>query len=256
MIDTKHLALVAFIGVCFVLITLPFIPAYWEWKHPSDLTALPISDNDENDIEESAQWAHADCEVRLAANSVVFGKISASSVIAVNEGARFERLNAPSIEFGSKNSHVIKQNESEQLTASLDDIPNAKKQTPSLYFVQGDCDLVANTTYQGSLIVTGRLTIGSKTSVIGDIKVRKDLQVMDGARVQGAVTCNKNILVFSDASFLGPVLSERDIVIGLNTVIGRPDALTTVSARNILVAEGVIVHGSICAHDIGMMRST
>jgi cytoskeletal protein CcmA (bactofilin family) len=256
MIDTKHLALVIFIGISFVLVALPFVPAYWEWKHPSDSGALPISTGGEDDIEKSTEWVDADGAVRLAANSVAFSRISSGTVIVVNEGARFERLNAPSIEFGSKNSHHTTSGEPEKLTASLSDIPNVRKQTPSLYFIQGDCELAAETTYHGSLIVTGRLTIGARTTVIGDIKARKDLRMMDGARVQGAVTCNKNIELFSNASLLGPLLSERDIVLGLNTVIGLLEAPTTVSGKNILVAEGVIVHGSIWAHDIGMMRST
>jgi cytoskeletal protein CcmA (bactofilin family) len=256
MIDTKHIALVAFIGISVLLVTLPFVPAYWEWKHPSDSGALPISVADEDDIEESTQWAHADGAVQLAANSAAFSRTSSSTIIVVNEGARFERLNAPSIEFGSKNSPFITSTDVEQLTASLGDIANVKKQTPSLYFVRGDCELAANTTYHGSLIVTGRLTIGARTTVIGDIKARKDLRVMDGAKLQGAVICNKNIEVFSNASLLGPLLSERDIVLGSNAVVGLPDAPTTVSAKNILVAEGVIVHGSIFAHDVGMMRST
>ena len=50
-------------------------------------------------------------------------------------------------------------------------------------------------------------------------------------------------------------MSESDILIGTHAVIGLPDALTTITARNIIVEEGVIVHGAIWAHEIGMVKS-
>lgn len=347
MIDAKHLALVAFIGICIVLLTLPFIPAYREWKHPSDSVALPVFTDYENDIDHFSRrlhadvlaklgiglatgyeefdfvpepvenmrwtkshkrlisrcsveterpicspqqlyvegdvktgadsvfsalyatgdielkarskimdWAHADGVVRLAADCMALRRVSAGALIALGEGVRFERLNAPSVHFGSHVKIINNQNTLEQSPASLADVTNVTQQTPSLYFVRGDCELAADAIYHGSLIVTGILTIGSRTKVIGDIKARRGLLVRDGASVQGAVTCEKYIHVFSDASVFGPLLSERDIVIDLNAVIGRPESPTSVNARNILVNEGVIVHGSIWAHDIGMVRQT
>lgn len=347
MIDTKLLAVVAFIAMCLVLFTLPFIPAYLEWKHASDSVALPVFTDYENDIDHFAKrlhadvaaklglglatgyevfdfvpapvenmqwtearkrlisccsiatvlpicspqplyvegsvkagadsvftalyatgdikledrskilnWAHADGVVQLAANSVAIRRISAGAFIALGEGVWFERLNAPSVRFGSHISRNNNQNRLEQSPANLADVINVTQQTPSLYFVRGDCELADDTIYHGSLVVTGILTIGSRTKVIGDIKARKGLLVRDGASVQGAVTCDKYIHVFSDASVQGPMLSESDIVLDLNAVIGLPEAPTSVSARNILVNEGVIVHGSIWAHDIGMVRQT
>lgn len=345
MIASTNLALIAFMVTCSALLILPFVPAYWEWKHPSDAAALPISANYANDIDHFARrlhadamarldlgmgtgyedfdfvstpledmqwltakkrlisrssietamsihspqplyvegnvttgadsvfsalyatgdielgadskilnWAHSDGVVRLAANTLAVKRISAGSVIALAESVRFERLNAPSIQFGShvrSSNHI---NRLEQSPASLADIANVTELTPSLYFVRGDCELVSDAIYHGSLIVTGILTIGSRTKVVGDIKARKGLLVLDGASVQGAVTCNKYIHVFSDAFVFGPLLSERDIILDLNVVIGLPEAPTSVSARNILVNEGVMVHGSIWAHDVGMAR--
>lgn len=343
---TNYLALVVFMGMCLVLLTLPFIPAYREWRHPSDSVSLPVFSNYENDIDHFARrlhadvaaklgfgpatgyeefdfvneplenmqwkksskrlisrtsietsipicsqqplyvegniktgadsvfsalyaagdielgagskildWAHADGVVRLGANSTAFRRISAGSILVLGKAVCFERLNAPSVEFGSR-SIGRKLNSLEQSPASLADVANVTQQTPSLYFVRGDCELASDSIYHGSLIVTGVLTIGHGTTVIGDIKARKGLLVQEGASVQGAVTCEKDIHVFSEASVLGPLLSERDIVLELNAAIGLPEAPTSISARNILVSEGVIVHGSIWAHDIGMMRQT
>jgi cytoskeletal protein CcmA (bactofilin family) len=347
MIAVNYLALAAFMVTCSAILILPFVPAYKEWKHPSDSAALPISANYASDIDHFARrlhadamaklglgkktgyedfdfvpaaledmqwakaqkrlisrssietamsidspqplyvegnvktgadsvfsalyatgdielgarskilsWAHSEGVVRLAANSVTARRISAGSMIALGESVLFERLNAPSVQFGSSINNKIKSypNRPEPSPTNLADVPNVKQQTPSLYFVQGDCELAADAIYHGSLIVTGVLTIGTRTTVIGDIKAREGLLIKDGASVKGTVTCEKYIHVFSDASVLGPLLSERDIELDLNAVIGLPDAPTTVSARNILVNDGVRIHGSIWAHGIGMVR--
>ena len=75
-----------------------------------------------------------------------------------------------------------------------------------------------------------------------------------GARVRGAVTCEKRVYMFKDARAAGPVISESDILIGASAVIGLPDAQTTVSARNIIVEDGVTVHGTVWAHEVGMVK--
>lgn len=346
MIDAKLLAYVAFTAVCLVLLSLPFIPAYREWKYPSDSVALPVFVNYENDIDHFAKrlhadataklglgsvtgyedfnfvtipaqnmqwsnsqkrlistnsietmmpicspqplymqgslktgsdsvfsalyatgdielgtrskilnWAHADGAVRLGENSTALKRISSGSRIVLGDGAWFERLSAPSVQFSTNTPRNQKPTEVSAVEARLADVPNAIQQTPSLYYVKGDCELVADSIYHGSLIVTGRLIIGYRTTLIGNIKTHKDILLREGASVQGAVTCEKFIHLFADTSVLGPLFSERDIVIGANAVIGRAEAPTSVNARNILVDPGAVVHGSIWAHEIGMVRS-
>jgi predicted acyltransferase (DUF342 family) len=51
------------------------------------------------------------------------------------------------------------------------------------------------------------------------------------------------------------VISETDILVGADCVIGLPELQTTISAANIIVEDGVTVHGAIWAHDIGMVKS-
>lgn len=346
MIDAKLLAYVGFTVICLVLLSLPFIPAYREWKYPSDSVALPVFVNYENDIDHFAKrlhadvaaklglglatgyeefnfvpipaenmqwsnsekrlistcsietmmpicspqplyvqgslktgsdsvfsalyatgdielgtrskilnWAHADGTVSLGENSTALKRISSGSRIALGDGAWFERLSAPSVLFSTNTSSNHQPTEVSPSEASLEDIPNAIQQTPSLYYVRGDCELAADSIYHGSLIVTGQLIIGFRTTLIGNIKTHKDILLREGASVQGAVTCEKFIHLYAGTSVLGPLFSERDIVIGADAEIGRADAPTSVNARNILVDPGAVVHGSIWAHEIGMVRS-
>ena len=69
------------------------------------------------------------------------------------------------------------------------------------------------------------------------------------------ITCEKRVHVLNDAQVAGPLISENDILIGVNALIGLPDANTSVSARNIIVEDGAVVHGVLWAHEIGMVKS-
>jgi cytoskeletal protein CcmA (bactofilin family) len=345
MLTESYLAYAAFALVCLLLFTLPFIPAFREWRHPSDIAALPILPNYTSDVDHfsrrlqadaearlgqgvatgyeefdfvtdqledmdwgrarkrlisrssidtlspihSAQpvyvegslraaagssfsalyptcdialgaeseindWAHADGVLRLGPNSIALRRISAGTAIELGNEAWCARRQAPTLHFGLRTRRVVPVAEADQTPASYADLPNAIEQTPALFLIRGDCALPAGKIYRGSLVVTGFLTIGPGTTVIGDIKARKGASIGRGASVQGAVTCEKRVYVFKDARVLGPMISESDILIGTRALIGLPDAQTTVSARNIIVEDGVVVHGAIWAHEIGMVK--
>ncbi|MEO8388091.1 polymer-forming cytoskeletal protein [Polaromonas sp.] len=211
------------------------------------------------DIELGAQseitdWAHADGVVRLGANSIGLRRISAGVAIELGTEAWFERLHAPVLRFGSHVSSVPQPQSYEQSPASYADLPRAIRQTPELYLIRGDCALPPGKVYTGSLVVTGFLTVGAATTVVGDIKARDGVSIGPRASVRGALTCEKRIYVFPDARVRGPVISESDVLIGANAVIGQSDAQTTVSAANLIVEDGVTVHGTLWAHEIGMVK--
>lgn len=346
MMTESYFTYTAFALICLVLLTLPFVPAFREWLHPTDFAALPIAPNYTNDIDHFARrlhadvaaklgqgaptgyedfdfvadsvghmswdkarkrlisrnsidtlaairsaqplyvkgsiragaesafsalyatgdialgaaskikdWAHADGVLRLGRNSVALRRISAGTAIELGNEAWFERLHAPTLHFGARISGAPEPDEAEQTPASFADLPDAVQQTPSLFLIRGNCALPAGKLYRGSLVVTGFLTVGVGTTVIGDIKAREGASIGYRASVQGAITCEKRVYVFKEARALGPVVSESDILIGASAVIGLPDAQTTVSARNIIVEDGVIVHGTLWAHEIGMVKA-
>lgn len=203
---------------------------------------------------EISDWAHADGLVRLGANSIGLRRISAGGAIELGTETWFERLHAPALRFGTRVSTVPQPQSYEQSPASYADLPGAIRQTPELYLIRGDCALPPGKTYQGSLVVTGFLTIGAATTVLGDIKARDGVSVGPRASVRGALTCEKRIYVFADARVWGPVISESDVLIGASAEIGLPHAQTTVSAANIIVEDGVTVYGALWAHEIGMVK--
>lgn len=211
-------------------------------------------DIDLGDSSEIGDWAHADGVVRLGKNSVGLRRISAGKAVELGAGAWFERLQAPLLHFGSRVSTAQPLRATQQMSASYADFPGALQQSPSLYLIRGDCTLLPGRIYQGSLVVTGFLTIGASTTVAGDIKARKGASIGPQAIVKGALTCEKRIYMFADSQVWGPVISESDVLIGASAVVGLEEAQTTVSAANIIVEDGVRVHGTIWAHGIGMVK--
>ena len=64
MADTP-VTLALFAIICFLLLTLPFVPAFREWLSPSDVAALPVSADYTSDIDHFAKRFHADAMARL-----------------------------------------------------------------------------------------------------------------------------------------------------------------------------------------------
>lgn len=206
------------------------------------------------DSSEVLDWAHADGAVKLGDRSVALRRISAETHIELGNESWFERMQAPTVYFGSRGERVMPAGDDQQKPADFAELPHAVQQTTSLFLVRGDCVLPPGRIYHGSLVVTGFLTVGAGTTVVGDIKARKGVSLDRNAQVRGAITCEKRIYLFNDTRVDGPVISESDLLVGTGAVIGLPDVQTTVSAANIIVEDAVVVHGAIWAHEIGMVK--
>lgn len=204
---------------------------------------------------EIRDWGHADGVLVLDNNSVAMRRISAGMAVELGNETWFERVQAPIVHFGSGRSRAAARNNDGLEESSYADVPDAVMQTPLLYIVRGNCSLPPRRVYRGSLVVTGFLIVGPGTTVIGDVKAREGISIARGAQILGAVTCEKRVYMFNDSAVSGPLVSETDILIGTNAVIGKPDAPTTISARNIIVEDGVVAHGAVWAHDIGMVKA-
>ena len=200
-------------------------------------------------------WAHANGVFRVGNKGVALCRISAGVAIELGSEVWFERLQAPTLSFGLSSRQPKPPSLYAQTPASYADLPHAVQQTPSLYLIRGDCALPAGSLYKGSLVVTGFLTVGQGTTVIGDIKARIGVSIARRAIIEGAVTCERRIYVFKDARALGPIVSESDILIGARAVIGLPDAATTVTANNIIIEQGATVYGAVWANEIGMVKA-
>ena len=328
--------------MCLAILTLPFVPAYAEWRSPADCSPLPISRQYSNEIDHFArrfrsdaladiathgptseqfeyvnnsienmdwlsssrpliglrainsaqsircnrslyassgvdcgrdssfaallvcgdialgpyseilEWAHADGSVKLDTACVALRRLSSNVAIDLATQCCFERVSAPIIRFGQP-CDEIKPDFIGCFPGDLGALPESSRRAATLHVVKGDCTLPPGHIYKGSLVVTGRLTIGNNTTLIGDIKAREGIIVGSAARIIGSLVCEDRIYLLDHVEVAGPIISETDIVIGAGTIIGRPDAPTTISAENIIAKSGARSHGTLWARNVGVV---
>lgn len=172
----------------------------------------------------------------------------------LDDGCLFERISAPTVRFGLEPPAVPPSALRERHRPSdYADLPAAQRRTAAMWRVEGDCILPPGRIYTGSLVVTGHLAIGEDTIVLGDVKARKGIRIGRHVRIDGAVVCERDIDVRGGSFLRGPEVAEAAMTLGPGVRIGSRDHRTTVSASAILAESGVIAHGTVWAHDAGLV---
>ena len=202
------------------------------------------------------EWAHADEVMHFEPGCTAVRRISSSVAVELDKECCFERVHAPVIRMGVSSVAQASRIATPLETANFTDISGAIAQTPSLTMIRGDCRLPGGRSYQGSLIVTGRLFIGDGTEIRGDIKARNGAVVGQQARIEGSLISEKQIQILEQATIAGPVISETAILIGAQCRLGTLERPTTVSAEKILAEAGSIAHGTVWARNLGVVWST
>ena len=189
------------------------------------------------------RWIHAVGEFSAAEGCKLYGRVSSENVIRLEGGCQFTRLNAPTIEIGDRPPA--------NLPASAVSPGRSAWDLTTRILHEGDFEIRAGDTFQGSMVVRGKLHIGAGARVFGNVKSEKDAVLDSGARVEGSLISAKRLLIGRDCRIHGPVIAEREVIVASGTCLGTPESLTTVSAPQIKVEEGVIVFGTLWAREHG-----
>jgi predicted acyltransferase (DUF342 family) len=209
------------------------------------------------------RWLHGSRSVNVHSGSVLFGRASADNHIHIEENCRFERLNAPCIDFcsmekGEKFPQGKTQERSNRNSAVLKrlEVTNPVEAMAGRWLVFGDLEIPQEKIVENDLVVTGRLKVGSGVHVIGSLKSRNEMRLDKGVEVEGSVVSERNINIDSSCRISGPILSERAICIRTGTTVGSKIRPTTVSGERIFIEPGVCVHGTVWAHLEGRVSAT
>lgn len=202
---------------------------------------------------EVQQWAHADGTIRMAPRGIALRRMSAGVAIELAPDCTFERLNAPLVTFGSQELAPPARDEADLKDRDLAELHGCRAMAPGWYRVDGHVVLPPGARYRGSLVVTGALSVGERSVIHGDVKARSGVVVGAGASVLGTVACERSIHILRGALVRGPVISESDVVLSAGAVVGTPEAPTTITAENIMVASGARAHGTVWARELGVV---
>jgi hypothetical protein len=280
-IDVLDFAL--FGAVCSALLLLPFLPAWREWRRPSDQSALPVLPrypSSPTHFEDSVVSAYPSLP---AANDTVSGwyesvtpglptrpsvlpemedgtendgtsrHITYSGTLVLAQGCCFERVHAPVVQFGTALPEKAVAPGRERQRFDLASLPNVRVQGPAVYRVTGDCEIPAHASCAGALIVTGTLSMGTGSLIVGDVRARRGILLGTDAVVQGAVVSDGSIHFLAGARAHGPVASETNVLLSSGTRTGNANALTTVTAPTVMAETGAMCHGTVWARQTGVV---
>jgi hypothetical protein len=197
------------------------------------------------------RWIHAGGSIRTAPGCRLLGRASADGAMRLASGCRFERLHAPRIEFGSPLPPGPPFAEGSSLQPSQ--VQNVVEVKAGRWLVKGALWLGARKIVSADLVATGRVEIGEGTRINGSIKSHKDMVLARGVVVTGSVVSGRSITIGEGCRIHGPIIAEETITIGASCLLGSPDSQTTVSAKKIIVSPGVVCHGTVWAHEEGVL---
>jgi cytoskeletal protein CcmA (bactofilin family) len=195
------------------------------------------------------RWLHTEGKVQVARESVLYGRTSSEQHIRLAETCRFERLNAPCIEFGAVAPALAA--ESEVGSDEPWQPPSTADVAGRRWRVRGDVEIPAGRTFDGDLVVTGRLRVGAGVRIKGSLKSHQELHLDARARVTGSVVSARSLSIGAECQIAGPVVAEREVMIHTGAQLGTETHPTTVSAPQIRVAAGDVAHGTVWARDGG-----
>lgn len=197
------------------------------------------------------RWLHAEGGIRTSPGCRLLGRTSADGTMRLSSAGRFERLNAPRIEFGVPREDALPAQGLKPLKP--EQIHNLADARASRWLVRGKLKLAAGSLIPNDLVVTGKLEIGEGSRIEGSIKSHGDLLLSRGVTVTGGIMSERDIELATGCKIGGPIVAERQISIAAGCVLGVADRPSTVSAKRIRIAPGVVCHGTVWAHEDGVL---
>jgi predicted acyltransferase (DUF342 family) len=203
------------------------------------------------------RWLHADGTVILGEGSRGHGRVSAGAEIRLAPGCEFERLHAPRIVIGEP-APAAQVGEAPELPVLG---PGGIKggvvvaTNAGRWLIRGNVEIPANVRVETNLVVTGKCRLSRGVVLAGSVKAHGDLVLEPQVRVTGGTVTERRLFVGRNCRLEGAVIAERTAEIGAGTIIGDPARPTTLSALDLVLAPGVVVHGTAWAHRRGRVAT-
>jgi hypothetical protein len=189
------------------------------------------------------RWAHANGALTVGPHSILRGRVSSELKLLMGADVVFERAGAPVIAYRD----VTEPPSPTRSELRPWNLPVGAQKVGDHLRIEGDLDIPKETLVTGSLVVTGRLRIGTGALVDGSVKAYRDVELADKARVSGAVVTRSRLAIGEGAWIGGPALAERSVRLARNAVVGGPTREVSLAGVEVELAEGATVYGQISA---------
>ena len=196
----------------------------------------------------------------VGAGSVLHGSAEAGDVLWLGPSCRFERLHAPTVCTGARPSDDLlddpaparlRQSGGRRPPGAAFALPEGTEVLAGRALVTDHLALPDGAHYDGDLVVHGDLSLGAGACVRGSVKARGAARLAAGAVVTGHVVSGGDVSLAAEARVGGAALAEGTLSLGDGTRVGRPGAPSTATGREVTLADGVTVYGTVWARERG-----
>jgi hypothetical protein len=239
----QWLAPLLLVGLTAVLLVLPFMPAWLEWRHPRD--ALPLALSPLVAVSGGPQPRPSPFDY---AHPVA---------LQLPAGTSFVSLRAPTVWLGTP--RLVDTSPEPQralwrlLHTTSAPVPGAQRWGARGWRFEGDARLPAGCRLQGPLVVRGRLQLGEGCVIDGDVKAHGDIALERRSAVRGALVGERSIHLGPGSSVSGPVLAREHLHLARGVRVGQVSVPSTASARLVSACGGSVVHGQVLAAAAGVV---
>lgn len=189
------------------------------------------------------RWLHAGLEIHAGEGCCLYGRVSADRRIRLGDGCRFERLHAPTIEFGDEVELPTPPVDRKELDLSRHE--RLVEEKTGRFLLRGKLELPPGAHIVGDVVVAGRLTVGDGARIEGSLKSHGLLRLGDGVHIDGSVISGTDLVLGDGCVVGGPIVAEQKAEVGAGCRLGSPEHPTTLSARGLQVGPGVVAHGTV-----------
>jgi len=217
------------------------------------------------------RWAHSDGTMTVGRGSQLFGRATSKTAIVLGDNVQFERLHAPRIT--TLTAGPARSDTPAPRLMPVDDLSGIKLQSESRVILHGALDFPASHLFEGDIITGTTAVIGDYSHIKGSIKVNAHEDVSyhlqkagimprtetkpgncaigNYVRIDGTILSTMDMTIGQHCQIFGPVIAEGILIIGAGTVIGTPENPTTITAGQIIMESGCVLHGTLWATGTG-----
>lgn len=194
------------------------------------------------------RWLHSLGSVEVEPCCALHGRLSAEQTIRLSTGCSFERVQAAVIYSGAKESPRLLVGCSAYGKRSIIDVRLGRIR------VNGDFHLGSGEMMQGHVVASGTVHVDEDAKIVGSVKSNGDAAIGARTEIHGTMVSAGRLTIAGNCFTRGPVLAEKEVIIGQGTQVGTPDCPTTISAPRIRIGCDSVVYGTLWARTLGTIE--
>lgn len=196
------------------------------------------------------RWADAGGACRVGENSTLWGRASSRGRMSLDVGTRFERLGAPCIVFGSDVvGEPTPKSGRERLRLEP---PKGATVSEDRWRIDGDFNVPPGSVVPVALVLSGALELGTGARIDGAVRANT-IMAGDDCEFGRSIAAERSLTAGARCSIAGPVAVEGTVTFGEGCRIGGTGDETTISAIDVHMAPGVVLHGEVWARSEGVV---